>query len=205
MRRLTVIPLLMGLGCGEDGPVLCTFEVPPVTVMLENAANGRPISDAAVMAGDVRLVETRRGVYVAWTDEVEPTVTATHAMYEPAEGRLELTESVCGSGLFARIEMQRFTPCPGEIVAGAEIVVVEVETGAIVEAANVQLADGPYVETLGEDRPGVYRGAFDRPGYYALRVGAAGYAPHEGDDVWVAEDDCSVVTTRHLVELRRAR
>jgi hypothetical protein len=186
--------------CGADQTCFSEDPAAPVAVELINADTGRFISGATVRAGDVELMETTRGQYEIWSNVQSLTVTATHPEYYDVEGTL--APSSC-AGLRAIVGMDRKSPCKSDI-AGVRVTALDAADETPVSGAVIELADGSYVERMVETSPGVYEGAFDRPGVYQVQARASGYADAIEDQVWVAEDDCSVLTAAVILDFDRS-
>ena len=85
--------------------------------------------------------------------------------------------------------------CPEEDVAGIEINVWDVQTGASVTCPTVSAHDGDYVESLsGESCDGQswVSGVVSRPGTYTVEVSASGYAPRTLEDVNILASECGI-------------
>lgn len=205
MRRVLLAIALSSLcsACGGDAACL-TVVTPAVSVTVLNRDNERPIEGALVRVGDETLTPVGGGRYESHTFDGTTTFFATHVDYETANGELEPFSNACSSGWSATLLMKRTTPCDDGPVAGIEVRLSD-SAGTPVSGAEAVLVDGTYNEALREVGDGWYTGAFDRPGYYQLDVTARGFAPMMQPGVWVAEDDCGVVTERLEVTLEEAR
>ena len=209
VRRLIRAVLVIALSSSSCGGAYetCTELDSPVIVQVINAETGRFISGATVRVGEdgtsIDLMETMRGQYSIWSDLPGVTVTATHSDYYEAKTTLAEVSTECSSTLRATISMHRKLPCTS-YVAGVRAAAHDAEDGVPIAGATVRLTDGPYAEQMIEMAPGVYEGAYDRPGVYRVEAHASGYRETIAESVWVAEDDCSVLTSAVVLSLPRA-
>lgn len=100
------------------------------------------------------------------------------------------------------------TACTDILMPGIRLFVVDsVSAAAVAADGRVIASDGAYADTTffaaARPVPDVYV-VEDRPGAYAVRVTAAGYAPWERRDVRVPrEDECHVRTVSLTARLAR--
>ncbi|WP_103864939.1 hypothetical protein [Aquimarina sp. I32.4] len=86
--------------------------------------------------------------------------------------------------------------CTEEARLGLEIVIKDVESGAVLtEGITVMASDGQYSETL-ENVKGtnLFIGAYERKGTYVISISKTGYISIVSDPVIVTEDICHVIT-----------